>query len=132
MFVCLAEARGHYRRASTKCGNHSVCRGSTAASRAKVRCGQTNKGVHCEIGHCQVGQKFADQLKVADYHSAAFGPQKRAFDQSTQPGHFRQTDPILPQLDNATQSHSPTGVPLASSSSDRSIVLRLVLRVRIF
>jgi hypothetical protein len=25
--------------------------------------------------HCQVGQKFADQLKVADYHSAAFGPQ---------------------------------------------------------
>ena len=36
-------------------------------------------------GHCQVGQKFADQLKVADYHRAAFGPQKRAFDQSTHP-----------------------------------------------
>jgi hypothetical protein len=57
------------------------------------------------FGHCQVGQKFAHQLKVADYHSAASGPQKRAFDQSTQPGHFRQTDPVLPQLDNAVGRH---------------------------
>jgi hypothetical protein len=37
------------------------------------------------IYQVQVGQKFADQLKVADYHSAAFGSQKRAFDQSTPP-----------------------------------------------
>ena len=52
------------------------------------------------IYQVQVGQKFAQQLKVADYHSP-LRTQKRALDQSTQPGHFRLTDPILPQLDNA-------------------------------
>jgi hypothetical protein len=58
-----------------------------------------NRGSEQSDWHCQVGQKFADQLKVAAYHIAAFGPQNRAFDQSTKPGQFRQTDPILPQLE---------------------------------
>jgi hypothetical protein len=30
-------------------------------------------------------------LKVADYESVNFGPQKRGSDQLTQPDHFRQT-----------------------------------------
>jgi hypothetical protein len=44
--------------------------------------------------HCQVGQKFADQFKVAAYHIAVFGPQNRALinqpnpDSSVKPTRF--------------------------------------------
>ena len=56
-------------------------------------------------GHCQVERKYAPRLKVADYRSVIFGPQKRASRPITPTRSFPSNAPILPQLDNALVNH---------------------------
>ena len=55
----------------------------------------------CREGIVQVERKYAPRLKVADYRSVIFGPQKRASRPITLTRSFPSNAPILPQLDNA-------------------------------